>query len=74
MPNHSEQIVVTVDDSHVSNIESVAVALGTVGMQVANILATSGIITGAVDQEKLVSLRSVAGVANVESDGEMRAI
>ncbi|MCW6050100.1 hypothetical protein K4039_08400 [Lyngbya sp. CCAP 1446/10] len=44
------------------------------GMKVNGVLPVTGIITGEVSQSKLEGLKSVTGVANVESDGEIQAI
>ena len=68
------KVVVTIDDSHIPSIQSVADHLRSAGLEVEQVLETSGIIIGEVEQEKRTQLRSVNGVADVESDGEMRAI
>jgi hypothetical protein len=69
-----ERIIVTVDDQHLSVIQSVVTALESAGMKVDEVLPVIGIITGEVSQSKLEGLKSVKGVANVEIDGEMHAI
>lgn len=75
MPNDNlECVVVTVDDQYLPKIQSVVVALQLAGMQVDNVMATVGIITGQISQSKMQSLLSVPGVAAVELDQEMRAI
>lgn len=71
MSDKSDRVVVTVDDAHVSTIQSVAAALRSAGLQVSNVLPTGGIITGEVEQEKMDGLRAVSGVADVERDEEM---
>lgn len=69
-----ERIIVTVDDQNLSVIQSVVTALESAGMKVDGVLAVTGIITGEVARSKLEGLKSVTGVASVESDGEMQAI
>lgn len=69
-----ERIIVTVDDQNLSVIQSVVTALESAGMKVNGVLPVTGIITGEVSTEKLEGLKSVTGVANVESDREMQAI
>lgn len=69
-----ERIIVTVDDQHVPEIQSVATALQSAGMHVGNILSGTGIITGEVSQPKMQELKSIPGVVDVEVDQEMQAI
>lgn len=69
-----ERVIVTVDDAHVSNIESLASTFRSLGMTVSNVLSTSGIITGEVPGHAKEEIKKVDGVVNVEPDEEMRAI
>ena len=69
-----ERIIVTVDDQNLPIIQSVVTALQSAGMKVDQVLAVTGIITGAVSPSKLEGLRSLPGVAGVEVDREMQAI
>lgn len=69
-----ERIIVTVDEQHLPNIQSVATALQSEGMKVNNVLPTTGIITGEVSQPKIQKLKSLPGVVDIETDREMRAI
>ncbi|NJP08081.1 MAG: hypothetical protein HC866_00240 [Leptolyngbyaceae cyanobacterium RU_5_1] len=71
---HVEQIIVTVDDQHRLEIQSVATALQSMGMQVNNVLPGTGIITGEASQSRMQELKSVSGVVDVEVDQEMQAI
>lgn len=68
------RIVVTVDDQHLSDIQSVSTALQSAGMKVENVLPSTGIITGEVAQPKIQELKNLPGVVDVEPDQEMRAI
>ena len=70
----NKRVVVTIDDEHVSAIESVAEELRAAGLQVSNVLPVGGIISGEVPQEKLDTLRKIGGVLDIEPDEEMRAI
>jgi hypothetical protein len=75
MPNTAAQrVVVTVNEQALTNIQSVVKALQDAGLQVSNVLATTGIVTGSIDTAKRPELNKVAGVAAVEADQEMRAI
>jgi hypothetical protein len=75
MPNNQHQrIVVTIDDQHLPEIQTIASSLRMAGMRVDNVLSVTGIITGEVSQIRINELRDVSGVANVEPDEEMRAI
>jgi hypothetical protein len=75
MPDEKiERIIVTVDDQHLPEIQSVATALQAAGMQVDSILPGTGIITGAVTQSKMQELKTVPGVVDIEVDQEMQAI
>ncbi len=69
-----ERVVVTVDDQHLPQIQSVVAQLQSAGMQVGNVMATVGIVTGEVSQAKMQTLESVTGVAAVELDQDMQAI
>ncbi|MFN7809583.1 MAG: hypothetical protein ACK5QB_13550 [Pseudanabaena sp.] len=72
--NQPQRIVVTIDDQHLPEIQTIASSLRIAGMRVDNVLSVTGIITGEVSQIRINELRDVSGVANVEPDEEMRAI
>ncbi len=74
MATEATRIVVTVNDQHLAKIQSVVKALKAAGMNVANTMATSGIITGAVAQHGIAALKKVPGVEAVEVDQEMKAL
>jgi len=69
-----EQIIVTIDEQHLADIQTVANNLQFLGMTVDNILSVSGIITGSARRSLIPSLKAVPGVLDVEEDKEMRAI
>jgi len=69
-----EKIIVTIDEQHLANIQTVATNLQAVGMTIDNILSISGIITGSAPRSLIPSLKAVPGVLDVEEDKEMRAI
>lgn len=69
-----ERVVVTVEDQHLPTIQAVANALRTAGMNVTNVMATAGVITGEVSQANMNALATVPGVVAVEPDQEMHAI
>jgi hypothetical protein len=69
-----EPVLVTVDDQHLAAIQTVVDALRLAGLQVTNVMPTTGIISGKVSHDKRQALASVPGVAAVEPDEEMHAI
>jgi len=69
-----ERIIVTVDNEHLLDIQSVATALQSAGMKVNNVLPITGIITGEVAPLKIQELETIPGVVDVEVDREMQAI
>jgi len=69
-----QRVVVTVDDQHVSSIQSVADSLKAAGMEVDNVMSNVGIITGGISENARQALGKIAGVSAVEPDEEMRAI
>ena len=69
-----QRVIVTIQDSHVPKIRSVANALKRAGLNVTNIMPTVGIITGEIEAASIERLSAVAGVLAVEPDREVRAI
>jgi precorrin-6B methylase 2 len=63
-----QNVIVTVS----GDIEAVAERLRAAGMQVGQVLAEIGIITGSVDDERRAALADVAGVVAVEAEREVR--
>lgn len=62
-----------VADDHVGAIEEVAAALQEAGLQLGAVLPTSGVISGAVEDEAaLEALSGVEGVAAVERSAEIQ--
>jgi hypothetical protein len=62
----SRAVTVTVADSHLAQIEEIADRLRAAGMQVEQVLATIGVITGTVPAAQLSALHAVEGVAAIE--------
>ena len=69
-----EKIIVTIDEQHLADIQTVANNLQSLGMTVDNILSVSGIVTGSSPGSLIPSLKAVQGVLDVEEDKEMWAI
>jgi hypothetical protein len=69
-----ERIIVTVDDQHLSEIQSIATDLQSAGMQVDNVMSISGIVTGEVAHSQIQTLKNLPGVVDIELDQEMQAI
>jgi subtilisin len=65
------RVTVTVADSHAGELEAVAAGLRAAGLDVEQVLAALGVITGAVDASRLGEIAVVPGVAAVE---EQRSI
>jgi hypothetical protein len=62
------KISVLLDNKHVHRIHDVAKEAKSAGMDVDQILETSGVFTGSVDRARLKHLRTIKGIANVEED------
>ena len=61
-------VTVTVDDTHLRSIGSVARSLEQTGMRVDRVMAAVGVITGSVDSAAVATLTGVPGVASVDRD------
>lgn len=59
-------VTVTVADSHAGDVDEVAERLRDAGMQVDQVLATLGVITGSVDSAQISVLEALPGVAAIE--------
>jgi hypothetical protein len=59
-------VTVTVADSHAGDLAAVAAGLRAAGLEVEQVLAALGIVTGAVDATRLGEIAAVPGVAAVE--------
>lgn len=60
------QVTVTVDDTHLRSIGTVARSLEQTGMRVDKVMAAVGVITGSVDSGTESTLSRVPGVASVD--------
>jgi hypothetical protein len=65
----SVEVVITVEETQLDQIEAVARRLGKAGLTAAQTLKSAGIITGSVVHDKLAGIGSVAGVKAVEQSG-----
>lgn len=66
-------IIVTVDDQHLNQIQSISNQLQTRGMQVDAVMPTVGVISGVVNANGIAALNQVEGVASVEIQQEYTA-
>lgn len=66
------QVTVTVADSHAGAVADVAELLARAGMEVAQVLAAIGVITGAVDDELRAAIEAVPGVAAVQEQSDFQ--
>lgn len=60
------EVAVTVADSHAGDVGEVAGRLRDAGMDVTQVLAAVGVITGSVDASQLGTIAALPGVAAVE--------
>lgn len=74
-PSQSEivNILVSVDDLHVGQLNEVAGELRSAGMNVAETFPLSGTIAGEAPMNELHKLRQVDGVASVDEEPEFHA-
>lgn len=68
------RVIITVDDQESSNFDEIVGRLQDTGLKITNVLKTSGIITGSIQDEKHSQLRALPGVKAVEPDDEMHAL
>jgi hypothetical protein len=67
-----EQVVISVADDQVADMDTVVEALRQAGLRVSEILDSVGVVTGTVDGDALGSLSTVPGVAEVERSREFQ--
>jgi len=65
-------ISILLDDKHVHRIHEVAKEAKIAGMDVHQILETSGVLTGLVDRSEIARLRKISGVASVEEEKQFQ--
>ncbi|WP_300327640.1 ketohydroxyglutarate aldolase [Accumulibacter sp.] len=68
-----QSVIVTIDDAHLADIQSVAHRLGAAGLQVSRVMSTIGIIAGRAPASSIAHLKAVRGVLEIEADREMHA-
>jgi hypothetical protein len=66
----SKSITVTVHDDHLDRIDALADQLRAAGMQVDQVLSSTGIITGEVTDAQQQAIAELPGVAAVENEQE----
>ena len=60
------KISVSVDDTHLSQIQQVSQQLQSSGMNVEQTLSSIGVISGSISNDRLNSLKQIKGVKNIE--------
>ena len=65
-------VLVKLDDEQAERAASVADALRDAGLDVAQVLAEIGVVTGSVEPSRLSDVEAVRGVASVEQSREVR--
>lgn len=70
----TSKVIVTIQDSHLGELKSLTKSLRNAGLEIGQILETSGIISGEVAEVNVAALRQIEGVQDVEPDSDMHAI
>jgi hypothetical protein len=60
------QVTVTVADSHAGDLAELVARLALAGLEVEQVLAAVGVITGSVEESHLAAIAALPGVAAVE--------
>lgn len=60
------KISISVDDTHLSQIEQVSRQLQSSGMSVEQTLSSIGVISGSISNDRLDDLKKIEGVKNIE--------
>ena len=66
------RLSLSISDSHMDRIDEVAAAATRAGMTVEQRLPDLGVLTGEIDRDKLVRLRQVDGISDVEEERTVR--
>jgi len=61
-------VSIAVDDQHLDRITEIADALRSAGLDVDQVMKTTGTIVGSVEPTKMTALKNVRGVAAVEPE------
>ena len=75
MPKQSSietEVIVTLNEDHLSRIKEVAEQLSAMGLRDINTLESIGVITGRVSSDLLDKLQGIPGVCAIESSGSVR--
>jgi hypothetical protein len=67
------RVIITVNDQESTDFDEIVGKLQDNGLKIKDVLKTSGIITGSIEDEKHSQLRALPGVKAVEPDDEMHA-
>lgn len=66
------RITITIDDTHLGDIDQVARALADHGMEVDRVMPATGFIIGSIETGTEVMYRSIPGVMSVDASREIR--
>lgn len=66
------RVTVTVADSHAAEVDDIAWRLAQAGMEVEQVLAVLGVVTGSVEESQLAALQRLPGVGSVEEQTSFR--
>jgi len=75
MPKQSStemEVIVTLDEDHLSHIEEIAKQLSAMGLRAVNTLGSIGAVTGRASPSLLVKLHGIRGVAAIEPSGSVQ--
>jgi hypothetical protein len=66
------QVTVTVADSHAAELDDLVRRLVLAGMEVEQVLAAVGVITGSVEESQLAEIGALPGVGAVEEQASFK--
>ena len=66
------EVVVTVDEKHLSRLSAIASQLESVGLMNAQIMAGIGVITGQATKDSMSGLKGIEGILTVEQSGQVQ--
>ena len=66
------EVVVTVDEKHLSRLSAIASQLESVGLMNAQIMAGIGVITGQATKDSMSDLKGIEGILTVEQSGQVQ--
>ena len=66
------EVVVTVDEKHLSRLSAIASQLESAGLMNAQIMAGIGVITGQATKDSMSDLKGIEGILTVDQSGQVQ--